>query len=115
MKKTFRFYKDTAWFIDLPEYIDGGGDPMMLMMVSGADFWLDFISGQQSEVTLEISDEPFGDADHITYFDNMEGGRWYVAGVFDGKKAYMQMWLCAVTEFVFGFWPNVIFYKVVKQ
>lgn len=50
-----RFYKEPSgcWYIDLPEYIDGGyGTKANLLMVAGADTFLDVLARGKREVTV---------------------------------------------------------------
>ena len=54
--KTYRFIKlEDYWFIDLPEYIEQGGNPGDLQMVDGADTMLDVMAENGDSVSLTIS------------------------------------------------------------
>ena len=118
MNKIIQFYKeqDSLWYADLPDFIEAGGDKEMCQMVAGADLWLDFISNNGCEITLEISDEMgtnrlimegiLGDEDG--------GGAIYLAHEYNEEPVGTPMWLCPVTLFVFGKYPKIIYYSVVK-
>jgi hypothetical protein len=109
--KEFTFVKDHGkWYIDLPEY-DGSRDD--LRMVSGADTWLDMLSNNGTSVDLRISlDQPLANCLDRMLQIPVIGGAFYKAKKYNGKKANHMMWLCPVTLFVFGKYPNVIYYEV---
>lgn len=115
--KTYRFIKEEKkWYIDLPEYIEQGGDKGDLQMVEGADVMLDVMSGNTSEVSLIISRDQFDYADTLQLIevcDPVIGGGMYLLAEYEGKNINQQMWLCAVTEFVFGDLPEMIYVKKV--
>ena len=120
-----RFYKETGtWSIDLPSYLEAGlGSKANLMMVAGADTFLDQLSNQGTEVTLHIDTTPYSDQ---TYALNKIGmgkdqelleavghapvdyGAYYMVEEIPGHK----LWLCPVTEYVFdGVYPEKIFLR----
>jgi hypothetical protein len=113
--QTHTFLKEQGqWFIDLPEYIAGGGTKADLQMVEGADTMLDTIAGGKHRVTITLDTTPFNGADELTLLelcDPVVGGGYYLLKSFEGKETMQQMWLCAVTEFVFGYIPSKIFIK----
>jgi len=125
---THRFYKDhEGWFIDLPEFIELGlGTKGNLAMVLGADTFLDRLSNNGTEVTLELSEyedeiENYdGMFEHLGYsepVDDLEevGHPIQMGGDYIEKELNHQIWLCPVTIFVFGgHYPDQIYYKVVK-
>ena len=52
---SYTFIKESSgWYIDLPEYIEQGGNKGDLAMVEGADTMLDIMSGGNPVITLEI-------------------------------------------------------------
>ncbi|WP_316812144.1 DUF6717 family protein [Pedobacter heparinus] len=117
MKDTFRFYKtaDGRWFIDLPEW---GGSIDDLQMVEGADTMLDRVSCYTNECYLEMSDEPFDNADRITLVEdltNSVGGGNYVMETYKGEPINHTMWLCQVTVEVFHTLPTVIYMSYPQQ
>lgn len=111
MRDTFRFYKTAfnKWYIDLPDW---GGALDELEMVQGADTMLDKASGYTNECYLEMSDEPFEGADVIRLVSDLSdsvGGGDYLMESYRGEDVNHAMWLCAVTEVVFGALPLVIY------
>ena len=112
MKRTFRFYReeDDRWFVELPEW-DGEKDD--LEMVLGAEMLLQILAGEDGTwVYVEMSDEPFEEAKVLTYDNNIEFNEempgWYNNDAWHGPST---IWLCAVTIFVFGYYPDKIYYK----
>ena len=115
--KLFRFYKDElGWFVDLPEWEGERGE---LQMVSGADTFLDILSQGESEVYVTLSSNSFHNSEvlHFEKFGRLEGfemgeGAWYFLNEYMGISYSLTMWLCDVTKFVFGEFPNKIYFKV---
>jgi hypothetical protein len=111
--KQYKFIKTgNSWYIDLPEYLEQGGNPGDLQMVDGADKMLDMMAGENEAVELMIGKETFEGADMLILTEKCEpyiGGGYYLMKEYDGQKINQRMWLCAVTEFVFGDIPPKIF------
>ncbi|RZL15287.1 MAG: hypothetical protein EOO89_13755 [Pedobacter sp.] len=113
MVRTFNFRKngEGEWFVDLPEWI---GDPAELQMVEGADKWLELMAGTNKECAVKMSEEPFSNADVLTLFHvrdtNLSGGGDYHLDSYDGVQTDLDLWLCAVTEFVFSTLPEKIWF-----
>ncbi len=114
--KVYRFIKEGRdWYIDLPEYLAKGGSRGDLQMVEGADAMLDVIAEKKLEVSLILRREYFEGADRLVLIEKCDpyvGGGYYLLESLEGKKYNQKMWLCGVTEFVFGELPNEIFLKV---
>ena len=111
---TFIKEEDGSWFIDLPEYIANGGNKGDLQMVAGADTMLDVIGNDARQVTITMGEEPFDGADILELTelcDPVLGGGIYLMPLFEGAQVAQQMWLCPVTEFVFGYLPKKIYVK----
>lgn len=112
--QTHRFYKEEhgGWYIDLPDYLEQGGAKGDLAMVAGADTMLDIIAQGRREVTITLDTEPFEGADelHLVRLAEMDGGYYFLRS-FEGKEVNHEMWLCGVTEFVFGGMPERIFLR----
>lgn len=111
MQQIFRFYKtpENRWYIDLPEWT---GSLSALEMVEGADTMLDKASDFTNECFLELSDENFDGADKIILTENLKdsiGGGYYLMETYKGETIHHTMWLCEVTEFVFGYLPEAIY------
>lgn len=114
--KTHTFYKESCggWYIDLPEYIEQGGSKGDLAMVAGADTMLDIVANGNNRVTITMDAMPFEGADELMLLRHCEpsmGGGYYLMSSFEGKPVNQEMWLCAVTEFVFGGMPELIYVK----
>jgi hypothetical protein len=115
--RTFKFYREPSgrWFIDLPEWIDAGNLKEDLEMVEGADTMLELIAQGEGEVMVIISTEYFEGAD-VLEFDifgppQYEGGAYYKLSKYLGIPYDIMVWLCDVTKFVFGEFPDNIYYK----
>lgn len=114
--ETHTFYKEDygGWYIDLPEYLEQGGSKGDLAMVAGADTMLDIIANGEKKVTITIDTQPFEGADELLLTKLCEpsvGGGYYLLKWFEGKKVNHEMWLCAVTEFVFQAIPERIYIR----
>ena len=107
MIRRFKFYKydDNRWFVELPEW-DGEKDD--LEMVMGADILLDVLSGNSDYCYVTFGDEPFEGAKTLSY-DHKESSPGYYNN--DAWHGASTVWLCYVTEFVFGKYPEKIYYK----
>ncbi len=117
------------WYADLPQFLEQGlGTKANLMMVDGADTFLDLLSGNTSKVTLKISPEPFkGQQTWMKKFRKglnqqllelighapVDYGAYYQVKELHGKPHDHQLWLCPVTEYVFGSYPDEIYAAVV--
>lgn len=114
MEKTnrYRFYKDNMgrWFINIPEW---EGKPEDLEMVMGADTLLDVIAQGDDSVSVKFSTEPFEGANIliIEKHGGEESGAYYLLSEYRGIKFNLQVWLCDVTLFVFGYFPNRIYFN----
>jgi hypothetical protein len=113
--KTYCFKRSGAdWYIDLPEYIEQGGSKGDLQMVDGADKMLDMMAGNENKVLLTISTLVFDGADELTLTERCDpiiGGGYYLMKQYEGQEINRSMWLCQVTEFVFGDIPVTIFVR----
>lgn len=111
-----RFYnRDGSWYADLPEYIESGGTEADCLMVAGADTWLDFLSGYGDQVTLRLSTEkPLKNSIKRISLDDNNSGATYEVVEYEGQLRHHILWICPVTLFVFGVFPEVIYYEVIK-
>lgn len=112
---TYRFVKEPAgWYIDLPQFIEQGGTKTDLQMVEGADVMLDIIASGRTVVVLDISDDPFPAAVELKLTEKCDpyiGGGYYHIQEWNGNRLNFTMWLCGVTEWVFGYIPAIIYIK----
>lgn len=113
--KQHRFVREgEEWYIDLPEYLEQGGNKGDLQMVSGADTMLDIIAEEKNEVVLQIDTKPFEGADELfltELCDPILGGGYYHMKQFVSKNVDKDLWLCDVTRFVFGDIPERIYVR----
>ena len=112
--KTYTFYRnqDNKWFVDLPEFLEKfPGHEGELQMVFGADTMLEIIGQGQDTVKVDISLQQFENSTELTKMhDTPEvGGAMYVMNNYQGNVYNLEMWLCGVTEFVFGHLPEKIY------
>ena len=101
------------WYYDFPHW---GFDHANLEMVSGAEKLCEFYSYGKDEVTVDIiaSNKDLG---NLTTYDHYVGGT--LEGQFLGriyhsnKPTYIfdTFWICPVTLFVLGRYPNHIYIK----
>lgn len=114
-KHSFHRTNQGRWYIDLPGWTGPKSD---LEMVAGADDLLDVISSNKSSVTLLMSDEPFDGSERIWRLDlrrelpSPYGGADYLLDNYNDELINHELWLCHVTKFVFGHFPNTIYFKV---
>jgi len=117
--KPYKFIKTGHdWYIDLPEFLEQGGSIGDLQMVDGADKMLDMMAGNKSSIILHIDREQFEGADKLTLTEKCDpyvGGGYYIMEQYEGQEINRTMWLCQVTEFVFGDIPQQIFVKREKE
>ncbi len=121
--KRIRFIKEVGlWYADLPEFLEQGlGTKNNLLMVDGADTFLDLLSENGEDVTLDISETEFAGyqaklrkislGKNQALLDNVghepvEYGAFYEVSELDGKSFSHRLWLCPVTEYVFGRYPE---------
>lgn len=110
---TFNKEPNGNWYIKLDNWEGSKED---LQMVMGADTMLDRFSEGEDNVKLLISETDFENS----YYLKMEketpefgGGAYY--SLYDSVDEFiMQVWLCRVTEFVFGKLPMNIYIHPVR-
>jgi hypothetical protein len=116
MSKKYKFYKteENRWYIDLPEWEGSQSD---LEMVAGADKMLDKLSDNGTKITLDVSDN-YPDKSNWDKFVILELVEEYsplLGGGAEYKWGNEVIWLCDVTKFVFGNFPNFIIFAVVNE
>ncbi|RZK57394.1 MAG: hypothetical protein EOO87_03020 [Pedobacter sp.] len=115
-ERTLDFNKNEKreWWVILPEW---KGDPEDLQMIEGADAWLDLLSEQNKAVKLKLCDANFEGSENLSLMrireENFGGGGIYFLENYRSKKVHLKLWLCYITEFVFGEIPQKIYFKVV--
>ena len=131
--KTLSFYKENGiWFADLPQYLDAGlGTKANLMMVDGADTFLDVLANNQNHATLKISTNLLDESDAVLSKKGLglnqelldlighakvNYGAYYKVDQYKGVPINHQLWLCPVTEYVFeGYYPQTIYIKLINN
>lgn len=110
--KELKFVKETSgrWYVELPDWTGPKSD---LEMVCGADTMLDYISEGEYETTLIASENDFSDSNKLTFIkmaDELGNGAFYKIEDYKGLEFSLEMWLCDVLKFVFGGFPEVIYF-----
>jgi len=108
--KKFKFNKEAQnrWYIELPEWT---GSKSELEMVFGADTLLNFLAEGKKEVVLNTSKEYFNNSDCMQLTEICPtDGAYYQIDFCLGKKLNMEVWLCDVTKFVLGDFPEKIYF-----
>ena len=113
--REFKFYKDPEhrWYVDLPEW---EGEKDNLEMVLGADSFLEILAQGEGEVRVILSTIAFDGASELTLTADggIIGGKWYKLEECAGIVYSFNLWLCNVTEFVFGKFPETIWFSKVE-
>ena len=107
-----RFYKENTgeWYIDLPDWT---GEKAELEMVQGADLLLDYLAGKKNDVVLNISNEKFDEADSLDLIrESLVDGAYYILENYKNINICLPIWLCNVTKFVLGGFPDKIYFKI---
>ena len=130
--KTLSFIKKHEnWYADLPEFLEAGlGTKANLLMVDGSDTFLDFLSGCTDAVSVTLSTQIFNGHNAVLIKEgiginqlllNAVGhapvsyGAYYNVTHFKGLPFSHRLWLCPVTEYVFGgTFPDKIFIEVIN-
>jgi hypothetical protein len=123
MNINLRFYKEITgeWFVDLPGWT---GDKMDLQMVIGADTMLDILAQGENEIKLTLSTD-YTDCETVLELDyigipkvirnnfgkdiDLNQGATYKCDFIHGIEYNLTVWLCDVTKFVFGNFPDNIY------
>jgi hypothetical protein len=131
--KTLSFYKEYGiWFADLPAFLEAGlGTKANLMMVDGADSFLDYVSNNNKSATLKISTAPFEDTEavlkkiHVGLNQELldqighakvDYGAYYHVEKYKEIVINHKLWLCPVTEYVFeGTYPQTIYINKINN
>jgi hypothetical protein len=109
--KKLRFYKesDNRWYIDLAEWTGSKTD---LEMVAGADTMLEYIADGESQVLIMLSEQKFKNCDKLEFLrlaTEIENGAFYKLEKYRGIRIGLEIWLCDVTKFVFGNFPQILY------
>lgn len=114
-ERTYTFQKELGvWYIDLPEYLNGGGKKQDLRMRAGTNKLLSMLAPGQRKVTLSIDTEPFEGAELLELTDICEepqGGAIYLMETCNGHEVNTLLWICDIVLFVFGDTPERIYFR----
>lgn len=107
-----KFYKEKTnkWYVDLPDW---NGTQEELEMVGGADTMLDIIAQGNDKVILMCSTDVFDNSDALelkSVDKDVAGGAFYFLKKYKGIDFNMDVWLCSVCKFVFGDFPDKIYF-----
>ena len=108
MIQYYNFYKNQKnqnWYIDLPEW---KGNIEELQMVLGADTLLDILAQDDDKIYIAIALTPFDHTHELHYKSGEDKGGWYEL---KSNLHNFDLWLCEVTQFIFGFLPEIIYMK----
>lgn len=111
--KNLKFYKESSgrWYVDLPEW---EGEQADLEMVCGADTFLDILAQDETEVYINVSVTPIPNSTQIVKTEECDpyqtGGAFYQLKEHIGIPYSLRMWLCDVTKYVFGNFPDSIYF-----
>lgn len=108
--KEYRFYKDDdGWFIDLPSF---PGPKSALAMVAGADTLLDKFNDGSNEVMIDLSTKQ---PEHGVINKFVRTKKNGIFGGADYDYDGHAFWLCPVTLYVFGRYPKVIYFNIIRK
>ena len=114
MIQKLKFYRETTgrWYVDLPEWEGSKED---LEMVLGADDLMNLLAQGDDVIYAQIADGEFPGSVQMVMFEMGSidmGGAWYLVPSISGIDFNLRLWLCDVTKFVFGYFPeNIWFYR----
>lgn len=102
------FYKEDTWYADVP-----GVSKEECEMVQGAEVMLDVIAQSEARVRLKLTaDVPEDEATIIKVDNTDDGGANYIFKEWMGIPYDYPIWLCRVTQLVFGYHPKT--FKIQK-
>lgn len=107
---TFERDPDQRWYAVVPLW---EGERDALEMVAGADVMLGILSKGDDRITLKMSEEEFEGYTiklGLVNYDAFDGAYYNVNS---DTITNMLIWLCGVTEFVFGHYPGMLYCKKV--
>lgn len=93
---TAKFYKiANCWYLDNPEFLEKGGNPEDLECIGGMHDLLEYVSDDQSFVTLLLGFEPFEAADEGVLVATSGGntGAYYQVHTLNGQVVDLEIWV----------------------
>lgn len=109
-----RFYKEyDKWYADIAE--QDGFTKEDMQMVSGADTLCDIIAQGEDEIFITLYADLYL-REYVRFKTTLkkiredEFGAWYKVGsIYQVDYEDMEIWLCPVTKWLFGDYPEIIF------
>lgn len=105
-----------TWYAVIPEWL---GPKSALAMVAGADTLLDELSGNKYYITLEVSNNESKYSEWLLSQSDVykatlieDNGTYAVNLDTEHGMKYRTFWLCSVTNFVFGKYPESIYFRI---
>ena len=111
---TFTYYKlGRRWYLDLPEYIEQGGNPDDLERIGAFHEFLEFAAKGETTLAFQMDVQPFADADclELTASTGERSGGYYHLGFFEGQAVDLELWINTVIFFVQPSLPQRIYLK----
>ena len=108
-----RFYKEKSkyWYADVPQWT---GRKSALQMVAGADKLLDCVAKGRDEIFIHFSEDEILNADKLVLIKKCWfNGADYRVQKCGERNLNRKVWLCDVTKFVIGYFPEQIYFKEV--
>jgi len=114
MMEILRFYKEKSekWYADVPQWT---GRKSALQMVAGADKLLDCMAKGRTEVYIHFSENEILNADKLVLIKKCWfNGADYRVQKYGEENLNRKVWLCNVTKFVIGYFPEQIYFEEVN-
>jgi hypothetical protein len=92
---TLTYYKmGNRWFLDLPEYIEHGGDSDDLERVGAFHDFLEMVAEGETTLVFQLDGHPFEGADVLELTGSTGGGTggYYHLKTFEGREIDMELW-----------------------
>lgn len=109
---------DNTWWMDFPEYITGGGKPENLQLIRGFDTLLDWAGNNIPDITMQLDSKQFHEDCRPMYKSDRhtEDGCYYFYAATDLISDHWGIWISNVIKLLFfGVFPNVIYFKIIKN
>jgi hypothetical protein len=92
---TVTYYKmGTQWFLDLPDYLDKGGDSENLERIGSFCDFLEYAAEGQNTVVFHMDVNPFDGADvlELTGSTGDNSGGYYHISSLNGRMVDFELW-----------------------
>lgn len=113
MEKKLIFVKLAGkWFVLLPDY---PGEPMDLEMVSGADVLCESLDvAKNGFISVTVSTGPLNGDEFATNLIVLNCKEVFeeIGATYVKQDSDMEVWLCPVTKYVFGSFPQTIYIRL---